>query len=121
MPEMDLKVGDEIAYARWNNGVMITGGVSRVAKVNRWGHITLENGTVYNKNGTERCDGYYGKSLISVDRYNQFREQETIRRARSKAAQDIINAITEKRNGYGHIGTFSDEDKAQLKILIDML
>lgn len=121
MPELNLNVGDDVAYARWRDGRAVGGGISKVVKINRWGHITLENGKVFTKNGCERTDGYYGSSLLSVEQYREWQARDAAQKVRNNAAHAIATMLTGYRNGYGNVCAISDEEKAKLKELVDRL
>lgn len=112
-------VGQEIGYARFHhfNNTILSGGISKIKKINRWGHVELDNGMVFDKRNQQR-NTLYGHCLISVDRYRVYRAEELDRRNRNSALMEARMLLNTFRVDYASLDAGS---KAQLKQLIDQL
>jgi hypothetical protein len=96
--------------------------IQKVAKINRWGHITLLSGRVFDKNGQERgVSSSYGKFLVSVERAMAEEAARLEQSKRDQAAYEIKTIMEGLRNGYGHTMSPTAEDRGQLLELINKL
>lgn len=118
----ETKVGDEVGYGRHHQwGTLLQHGFSRVAKINRHGHIILENGREFDKYGHERKREYGGLRLFTAERLRaELREIEE-KRARARAASELKALIDGQRNGRGEQCMASDEVRARMIELVNRL
>jgi hypothetical protein len=114
----DIKVGQEVGYGKYHWGDLIHKGTSVVAKINQYGHIVLENGRVFDKQGYERRTASYSSEVRLIE-IGRFRTEETAlaaRRDRTRLVQEIETLIGENRRF-----AFSDELKARLQDMVGRL
>jgi len=116
-----LSVGDEIGFAYWPTSSWATVprqvGYSPIAKINGYGHITLENGMVFNKYGEERGCKYGGRTLSLADELRAIMDRDARRRGQTAAVTAVTDFVAGKRNGLGQY-RFTAEDKEALAALV---
>ena len=112
----NIKVGDPIAYGRYHYSTLIEHGFSTVAKINKHGHIHLDNGRVFDKFGDERNMRYSGCHLMTVADCQQSLDRQNSRRERRGKITQIRNIADTL-----HESGVSDETKSQLIQLIQSL
>lgn len=118
----DVKVGDEVGYGRHHGwGTLLGHGFSRVAKINHHGHIHLENGKVFDKNGNERKTEYGCLRLMAADSLRAELQHIEERRARARAANELKALLDGQRNGFGEQCPASDEVRARMIELVNQL
>ena len=119
----ETKVGDEVGYGRHHQwGTLLQHGFSRVAKINRHGHIILENGREFDKHGQERKVEHGALRLIEAPKLREILQRREEQRARNKAAQDLIALVNGQRNGYGdHCKLEDDTVRARMIELVNQL
>jgi hypothetical protein len=116
-----ITVGDSVGVASggFNHRQYV---IQKVTKINRWGHITLDSGRVFDKNGQERgVSRSYGKFLVSVERATAEEAARFEQTNRNKVAYEIKTIMEGLRNGYGHTTSPSAEVRNQLLELINKL
>jgi hypothetical protein len=114
-----VKVGDEVGFGRYGRYTYHSTGFARVAKVNGFGHITLETGKVFDKHGRERSTNS-GLELIEAGVLRQRIARETAereQRARFNALEQKIQSM-HTYSGTDHI---TPEAKAELLALVEAL
>ena len=112
----DIRVGDPIAYGRYHYSTLIEHGFSTVAKINKHGHIHLDNGRVFDKFGDERNMRYSGCHLMPVAQCQKAIDDKNARDARWNKI-DMIR----KMASVLHESGVDDETKNQLIELINTL
>lgn len=85
------QVGAEVAYGRFHWGTPINYGFSRVANVNRYGHVKLENGMVFDKFGYERCDYSSRRYLMQPEVLRNVLDTEKKKQERTEKINRIQN------------------------------
>jgi len=115
----ETKVGEEVGYGRYHWGALLGHGFSKVAKINRHGHIILENGREFDKHGHERK--YGGLGLFTAERLRAELRSIEEKRARARAANKLKALIDGQRNGRGEYCMVSDEVRAQMIELVNQL
>ena len=80
---MTYKVGDQVAFVRYHYGHMISGGMSFIAKINRWDHIILDGLVLI------LSLGFFGSSFQW--HYASWRELKEIAKHRVKLKVDLIS------------------------------
>ena len=119
---MMYAVGDEVGFCRrhsWS-GTLLRYGFSHVTKINRWGHITLANGKVFDKNGNERGE-FADLHLVSAERLRGELAAELAQRARNSVANEICKLLAGQRNGFGNYCEISDATRDRLHELVNQL
>lgn len=115
-----LKVGDEVGFGRCGNHGYHSTGFAKVVKVNGHGHVTLDNGRVFDKYGKERGTGILGATLLNADNLRSDLAAKEAQRDKDRKVQNILNLIADRRSGTGHY--FIDaETKEQLLALVNEL
>jgi hypothetical protein len=114
-------IGQEVAYGKHHWDTLLYGGKSRVAKINGHGHIILENGKVFDKNGRARPDVVGsswsdGSRLMTVKAYDAHHAARGTRQSRQRLVVEIAHTLNE----YASYG-FTDEQKAALQDKIGRL
>lgn len=98
---MDCKVGDVIGMIRFHNGTLMTCKVVTVEKINRWGHITVTGGRVFNSGGSERnapgASYNSGAWLCTEERARAEQAARNAHVARRNAMSEMENIL--KANG----------------------
>ena len=117
----EVKVGDEVGYGRRHWGTLLGHGFSRVAKVNRHGHIHLENGREFDRYGRERKVAHGGLHLLDADILREELQRIEAGRARARAANELRTLLDGQRNGYGDICKVDDTTKARMIELVNQL
>ena len=117
----ETKVGEEVGYGRYNWEALLGHGFSKVAKINRHGHIILENGREFDKHGHERKREYGGLILFTAERLRAELHSIEEKRARARAANELKALIDGQRNGYGDHCKISDEVRAKMIELVHQL
>ena len=112
----NIKVGDPIAYGRYHYSTLLEHGFSTVAKINKYGHIHLYNGRVFDKFGDERNKQYSRCHLMSVADCQQALDRQNVLRERWGKISQIRNIADTL-----HESGVSDETKSQLIQLIQSL
>lgn len=120
----DIDVGTEVAVARrrrFSNDHIIV--FAKVTKINRWGHIALDNNMVFDKNGDERVDDKFsnGAYLMSVQRGREIEAAALARHRRIANVKKIEAVLAGLRNGYGDVVSMSLEQKNELVALVAAL
>jgi hypothetical protein len=113
----EVAVGDEVAFGRLSqNRVRF----ARVAKINRWGHIILDNGLNFDKHGNQRDTVFTTSAhyLIEIGKARAFVEHRQIQNERNAAARNIIHTLEQRKNGYGD---FCEIDDATRQRLLDLV
>lgn len=116
-------VGDEVGFVRYGgwHGTMLSQGISRVTNINRYGHIHLENGRQFDRNGDERNVKYGGARLIAADQLRAQLDKAQADRQRAQAAQELVKLIEGQRDGYGRHHEVSDDIRARMQDLVNRL
>lgn len=118
MNNLEVKVGQEIGYYRTHNWSLLSYGTSVVKKINGHGHITLENGMVFDKHHRERVK--YGEhTLIDAAKLAEMIARRDEQRNRRDAAHEITKIIENSRTYYDC--KLSDESKARVMALLAIL
>jgi len=115
----ELKVGQDIGFVAIHVHDCYVG-KSKVASVNRYGHIKLENGFVFDKNGRRKLEFSKRSShyLISMEEYNIRTEQNNERIKRNNAKAEIRKIL----DNYNWVQRPIDgEDKQKLLNLVMQL
>lgn len=117
------KVGDEVGYVRYGSWghTMMSQGISRIVKINHHGHIILENGKQFDKQGRERKKEYGGTHLIDAQLLRDQIAEDRATRERGQAAQALIKLMEQQKDGYGRYHKMSDEIKQEMILLINLL
>lgn len=114
-----LNVGDEVGFGRNARFSMINIGFARVTKINGYGHITLDNGKVFDKYGRERGTNY-GVNLIDAAALRQqvaWKEEQRVTTNKVKELQQKVADLF-ACNGRACV---SADDKAALLALVNAL
>lgn len=113
----EVNVGQEVGYGKFHWGTLLYAGAARVTKIDRYGHIELENGKRFNKRGEALpargmtyTDGAY---LIPIDRYREAVAELEALRVRVHLTNEITAVLSQHR---AH--AMSDETRARVQ---DML
>jgi len=117
-----LKVGDEVGFARYYNSTLMNYGFSNIVKINKFGHIMLENGTSYDKHGTERKSPYSATYLYKPETLRErLQERNEMNEVRSKWS-DFSKVVTLylEQNDYS-ARWLSDEEHATLTAMLEGL
>lgn len=120
MLDFELTVGDEVGYGRLSqNRVRF----ARVAKINRWGHIILDNGLKFDKHGNQRdtLSTASANYLIELGKARAFVDQQKIQSERNTTARTIIHTLEQLKNGYGDFCEIDDATRARLLELVTKL
>ena len=112
----DIKVGDPVAYGRYHYSTLLEYGFSTVAKINKHGHIHLDNGRVFDKFGDERNKRHFGCHLMPVAQCQQAIDDKNARVARYNKIDRIRKMVSAL-----HVSGVDDETKNQLIELINSL
>jgi len=119
---MDCKVGDVIGMIRFHNGTLMTAKIVTVETINRWGHIMVTGGRVFDKSGNERNargQSYNsGAWLCTEERVRAEQAAHEVYIARRKAVNEIEAII--RANGDNRF-PLRDETKARLIELVGAL
>ena len=119
---IQVKVGDEVGYGRYHSwGTLLNHGFSKVTKINRWGHIILENGKVFDKQGQERNCQYGGAHIMDADRLRERLDEIKQARERANAANEIKKILDGQRTGGGEFVAISNEVREQMIALVNKL
>jgi hypothetical protein len=119
---IQVKVGDEVGFGRYHTwGTLLQHGFSKVIKINRWGHIILENGKVFNKDGQERGDHYGALHIMEAQRLREVLEGIQQRRDRNAVAHQLQDLLEAQRNGHGDNCKVNDETRARMIELVNKL
>jgi hypothetical protein len=119
---IQVNVGDEVGYGRYHQwGTLLQHGFSKVEKINRWGHVILENGKVFNKDGYERGREYGALHIMTAAHLREVLESIKQRRERNAVANELKALIDGQRNGHGDICEVSDETRARMIELVNRL
>lgn len=96
------QVGSELSYVRWgsHHGSIRESGASKVKKINRYGHLILENGKIFDKTGDERAK-FNPCHLTTTASLEQSKSDEEARRSRNEAVRKIEEILRGCRNGCG--------------------
>lgn len=84
-----LTVGAEVGYGRWHWGTALNSGFARVSKINGFGHITLDNGMVFDKYGKERDVKCGGCQLVDADALHEMNDRAAMRRERKNKIDQL--------------------------------
>lgn len=120
----ELKVGDKVGFARfhhWGN-TMLSGGISSIVKIHpRFGHITLDNGKMFDKRGIERNTAGSGCALYSTDYIQSSIAAERDRRKLNDTYRQLQTMIENKRTGGGtFLGLTVEEKDAMISLIKQM-
>lgn len=117
-----VQVGDRVGFYRGTSNGFADAGFDTVAKKNKYGHITLANGKVFDKTGHERVGGYGALMLIGAERLEEMIATRAAQRDLDRRMNDLANTLTDvlrnHRNGHGNYSPLTDDDKARLIALI---
>jgi hypothetical protein len=118
----EIKVGDEVGYHRTRSyGSILGHGFGLVAKINRHGHIILDNGIQFDRYGDERNVKYAGRRLISADHLREILAVREQQKARNEAANELKSILEGQRNGYGDTCKVDENLRAKMIALINQL
>lgn len=114
-----INVGDVVGFAYFSFGGRITSnGTAVVAKINRWGHILLENGRLFDKFGNEKIQtGVSRIRLIEVALLERELAAQACKAEGFNAHRRATELLKDAR-GYNCVH-LSAEDKAELIALIE--
>jgi hypothetical protein len=117
-----LKVGDEVGYARYYSGTLMNYGFSNVVKINKFGHIMLENGKSYDKHGVERKSPYSYTYLYSPKILRQRLAERDAKHQNQNMWQEVSKVVTtyESSSKYG-IQLLTEEEWEKLSNMINNL
>lgn len=116
-----VNVGDEVGYGRYHWGTLLQHGFSRVTKINRWGHITLENGKVFNKDGYERGREHGALRIMDADRLRAELAANARQRERNETLRQLRALLDSHVNGFGNICEVSSEARLRMIDLVSEL
>lgn len=114
-----LKVGDEVAYGRFGRYDYHSTGFAKVVKVNAHGHITLDNGMVFDKHGQERNQPF-GVKLLDPNHLRERQERTKAQQETDRKVHEILGVLNDRRGGTGHY-LINAETKEQLLKLVNQL
>jgi hypothetical protein len=117
----DVAIGQLVGYGYWHRNSLLCFNRSKVAKINGFGHITLDDGSVFDKHGKLRGDTNPRVYLIDIATADEYSKNMKILRDRSTAVSELKNKIAGRQRGDSYYAEFSQELKDQLKELIDAL
>jgi len=106
-------IGEYISFSRSHYGSLLAHGTSYITKINGHGHVTLANGKVFDKGGSEYKVKFGGLQLRSVESLTDELAQREARNSLDARVRAVEEFITSRKFGSGHYG-FSDADKAKL-------
>lgn len=121
--KVETQVGSEIGYVRyvgWHRTIL-SHGFSRVAKINHYGHVILENGRQFDRHGDERKVKHGGLRLIAADDLRKRLAELEQQRGRTAAANELKSLIDGRRNGYGDHLAVDDKTRARMIELVNQL
>lgn len=112
--------GAEVGYVSYGSYGIVSSGFSRVVKINKWGHIKLENGREFDKFGSARNEKYSRVRLIEADALRQQLAEQADRRNRVQTVRSMISKL---ENSFTHAGSVhvSAELKQELMELVNKL
>lgn len=113
------KVGDEVGFARCTQHGYQCSGFATVTKVNGHGHITLDNGKVFNKHGTER-NSTFGTRLIDAEHLRTALARTEAARRQAHAVRQIELKLKDMWSFSGTVHV-TPERKAELMALVEAL
>lgn len=111
------KIGQEVGYGRFHFGTPINYGFSRVASINRHGHVKLENGLVFDKYDYERGGSQYSRRFLM---HPSQLEDALDRQTKANVRRDTIQNIQRLTSDLAYDGV-TDETKQRLIALINSL
>lgn len=114
-----LNVGDEVGFGRNARFGLINTGFGRVTKINGHGHITLDNGKVFDKRGNERGTKF-GVNLIDANALRQQLAWKEEQRATTEKVKELQQKVADLFN-YNGRASVSPDDKAALLALVNAL
>ena len=122
----ELTVGQEVAVVRQSSGFYshMSATYATVAKINKFGHITLSDGQKFDKRGNEYKIEYSRKYLADAAETRDRIAKQNADRAQQQEINriliDIQTTINDHKNGYGR--TFINaETKDKLISLINQI
>ena len=121
---VEIKVGAEVGIFRSGWRSWSTGNIAKVAKINRYGHIILDNGLVFDKHGQERAvkKAFSGKRvLVNPNLVREEIERLKRRSQINEAVGEIQTIIRNTYNSYRGEYTFTEEQKQKMVQLINSL
>ena len=117
-------VGQEVGYGVWSSlsvGVR-SAGFGKIIKINGHGHITVDNGVVFDKHGNARPDTEYTNMvLIAPDYLRRIQADAAQQRIRNNAMNSIITTVKRQTNSRGDICEVPQETKDELIRLVNLL
>lgn len=122
----EVAVGMQVGYYRGTNHGWSDIGIATVVKIGKGtGHVTLDNGLVFDKHGDEYGKGHYGRRLVDVPALQQMQAlqqaQDNTNNAMRNAEDGLARILRNHRAGTGNYGAITAEEKAQLFALIEAL
>jgi len=115
-----VKVGDEVGFCRsTRHGSLLGVGFATVTKINGHGHITLSNGTVFDKHGDER-NAPYGVRLVEASWLRKDQTAEAAIRETNHQVKELIATLNGTFN-YGGRAFIDEAKKAELMTLVAAL
>ena len=115
----EVSVGSEVGFGRNARFGLINTGFARVTKINGHGHITLDNGKVFDKRGNERGTNY-GVSLINADALRRQLAWKEEQRTTTEKVKELQRKVADLF-GYNSQASVSPDEKASLLALVNSL
>jgi hypothetical protein len=115
-----VTVGAEVGYVNYGSYGIVSSGFSKVIKINKWGHIKLENGKEFDKHGAARGQVYSRLQLVEP---SILRQQLADQAARRDRVQTVRSMISKLEGSFAHSGNVhvSPELKQELLELVNKL
>jgi hypothetical protein len=115
-----VTVGAEVGYANYGSRGVVSSGFSRVIKINKWGHIKLENGREFDKLGNARNEKYSRVCLVEP---SSLRQQLADQAARRDRVQTVRSMISKLEGSFTYAGSVhvSPELRQELLELVNKL
>lgn len=119
-----LSINDTVSYIKTHHwGSVLCHGTAKIIKINRYGHIILSDGMIFDKTGYERGSSHRNSNchLCSPEHLQSVLDKQAAVKARTQTVHQIIAKLEDQKTGMGHYVEFSNEVKKELVDLINAL
>jgi hypothetical protein len=110
----------EVGYVSYGSHSIVNSGFSRVVKINKWGHIRLENGLEFDKLGYSRDKNFSRRRLIEPQTLRRELADQVDRRERAQLVRGLISKL---EGSFSYSGTphISPELRQELLEMVNKL